>query len=144
MRLRKALLAAGLALIACTCAAEDAADGGFRTFWAGFRRAVVAGDATEVAALTHFPLEVRGPDDGDPVERYDRAGFAAIWKRLLAQTVYVPSNGQVIAKTMADVVAEKKEIAPADRLTDDSARVQQFEFRRIDGQWRLARAYLEE
>jgi hypothetical protein len=110
----------------------------------GFRQAVMDNAIDKIALMTHFPFEVRGPDDSDPVKTYDRTGFASIYKRLVTQTAYLPSAGQIISKSMQELIRGKKVITQADFLDENMMRFQQFEFTRIKGRWWFTRAYLEE
>jgi len=45
---------------------------------------------------------------------------------------------------MIYIIRERREIDDSHLLTDEFARVEGFEFSRIDGQWRFTRAYIEE
>lgn len=130
-------------LISSACSAE-VSDKSAQGFWRQFRQAVVNNDKEKVADMAQFPLEVRGVDDSNPVKQYDRAGFLAIYERLVAQPVYLPSAGQIVAKSMRAVMAEKAEIVAEDFLADNAFRIEQFEFERFEGGWRFTRAYLEE
>jgi len=126
-------------------AAEQAATSAdFAAFWREFRAAVLAADAQRAASLTRFPLEVRGPDDGDPVEPCTRAEFEAVFARLIAQVGYVPAGDHVLERSLREIVETLPAPPPKARLTADFARVEQFEFRLSNGRWQLTRAYLEE
>jgi hypothetical protein len=115
-----------------------------KDFWHSFRQAVLRNSIDQVSALTHFPFEVRGPDESDPIVFYDRKGFRNIFKRVVVQPVYVRSNGKSLVKSMLQVIEEKTDIIPADYLTSESMQIEQFEFQRIKGRWCFTRAYLEE
>lgn len=130
-------------LISGACSAEES-DTGLQSFWADFRQAVLDNDKDKIASMTHFPFEVRGPDDSDPVKHYDRTGFLAIYERLVVQRIYLASAGQFVSKSMRELIGGKSEITPGDFLTKNVIRFQQFEFERIKGRWRFTRAYLEE
>ena len=57
-----------VALWMLTCAAQLAVSD-FSDFWQRFRSAALAGNVEQIADLTRFPFETRGPLDGDPVRR---------------------------------------------------------------------------
>lgn len=127
--------------LACS-ANENASDA--NQFWSTFRQAVVDNNKERIASITRFPFEVRGPDDSDPVIRYDRKGFLAIYERLVAQSVYMPSEGKIVPKSMRQLISDKQELSPQDYLTSDAIQFHQFEFERIEGRWYFSRAFLEE
>jgi hypothetical protein len=135
-----------LPLLLAICTVGSAAESGmsFHSFWSEFRQAVVDNDKTKIASMTRFPFKVRGPDDSDPVKQYDRPGFLSIYERLVVQRVYLPEAGQIVAKSMRELIAGKSEITPEDFLTKNVVRFQQFEFERSKGRWWFTRAYLEE
>jgi len=116
----------------------------FQIFWNQFRTAVLSGDKVRVANLTHFPFETRGPTDNDPVRRYQRKAFIGLYDGLLKQPIYFLEGGKSISKTMRSVIEEKVEIRDRDVLTDNFARIEDFEFKRLNGHWRFTRAYTEE
>jgi hypothetical protein len=123
---------------------EEVSDDGFRPFWADFRQAVISNDKTKIASLTHFPFEVLGADDSNPAKFLDRKEFLDIYERLVVQTVYFPSGGQIVSKTMREMIYETKDIPKKDTNKGDAMQFQQFEFETIGGKWRFVRAYLEE
>jgi len=139
----KTVLPVILALFCVVCSAA-VKDSGSNQYWSTFRQAVLDNNKEKIVAMTRFPFEVRGPDDSDPLKHYDRKGFLAIYERLVAQPVFLPSDGKIISKSMRQLIGEKKEITPADYLTSDSIQFHQFEFKRIKGKWFFTRAYLEE
>lgn len=132
-----------LTLASGSCSAE-APDNGLRPFWTQFRQAVIDNDKAAVADMARFPFPVRGADDSDPVKSLDRIGFLNIYERLVAQIVYFPSGGQIISRSMRELIHDAAAPPAADPENGDSMRFHQFEFERIDGRWRLVIAYLEE
>lgn len=118
--------------------------GTFAEFWNAFRGAVDAKDAEALAAMARFPFETRGPEDGDPVHTLDRAAFVAAAERLLSEPVYVMDGGKLETKTVRDIVVVKVDPGDKAQMTEDFARVESLEFRRVDGVWRFSRAYTEE
>ena len=137
------LLSMVLSFIFCAYS-EELTDHSFRRFWADFRQTVISTDKTKITSLTHFPFEVLGPDDSDSVKFLDRKGFLDIYERLVGQTIYFPSGGQIVSKTMLQMINETKEIPKKDTNKGDAMQFQQFEFEVIGGKWRFVRAYLEE
>jgi hypothetical protein len=76
MRAFKIILPIILALFCVVCSAAEK-DSGYSQYWGEFRQAVLDNDKGKIADLTRFPFEVRGPDDSDPVKKYDTKGFLA-------------------------------------------------------------------
>jgi hypothetical protein len=113
-------------------------------FFHTFRHAVKSNNIEQVSTLTRFPFEVRGPDDSDPVRRFDRKGFPAILKRVLVQPVFVTADGKSVTKSMLQIVEEKRDLEEKDYDSPNFFRIEQFEFQRIRGRWAFTRAYLEE
>jgi len=117
----------------------------FQSFWDQFRTGVMSGDKTYIADLTRFPFETRGPDDGDPIHHYERKRFIKLYDRLMGELVYAfDDRGKMVNKTMRAVIEEKARVTERDVPSDDFARVENFEFKRLKGKWRFIRAYTEE
>jgi hypothetical protein len=117
----------------------------FQSFWDQFRAGVLSGDKAYIADLTQFPFETRGPDDGDPIRYYERKRFIKLYDRLMRELVYkFDDRGKLVNKTMRAVIQEKTRVIDRDIPSDDLARVENFEFKRLKGQWRFVRAYTEE
>lgn len=113
-------------------------------FWSQFREAVLSEEVDKVAAMTHFPLWVRGTEDSDPVMFYGKKNFKNIWKRLLDQQIVPSDSDQVVFKAMRQVIKERKKIRSKDFQTPEIIRVELFRFDKIDGRWLLTQGYLEE
>lgn len=121
---------------ACSVAAPPADD--LQAFWQKFRAAAGAHDAKALAALTQFPFETRGVDDADPVKKHEPAAFPELVKRMLSQNTGLA----VKEETHAQLIARTTHVAAQGR--GDSFRVGDLVFHRINGKWRLVRAYLDE
>lgn len=131
-------------LLICGGTAHAAEQTSIERYWSEFRQAVLEHKTEKVAAMTRFPLWVRGPGDGDPVTYYKNKDFSPILERLLRQKVLSLNGGRVVSKTMLQVIREKTEITQKDHLTENVISVEQFQFERINGRWLFTRAYLEE
>lgn len=132
-----------LIFISYACSAEKAIDNSFSVFWPEFRQAVISSDKNKIASLTHFPFEVLGVDDSYSARSFDRTGFLDIYERLVTQTIYFPQGNQIISKSMREMIYEAKNIPKKNINAGNTMQFEQFEFERIDGQWRFVRAYLE-
>lgn len=129
-----------LALVAGCSTSEAGA--GLDPFWSEFRRALRDGDEQAIVSLTRFPFELRGVVDGAPVESLAREEFLVVLERLLDQLVYLPDGGGIVSRSMSDLIRGAS--TPPALDPSGTARFQQFEFERVDGDWRFTRAFLEE
>ncbi|QWV98220.1 hypothetical protein KP005_02705 [Geomonas nitrogeniifigens] len=120
------------------------ANGDTQVFWNRFREAVLSGDSERVAALTKFPLWVRGPDDSDPVVYYGRKDFDKILKRLLNQEVSTWVDGKVVVQNMREIIREKHRITPKELRTPRDLSIELLQFEKTDGKWLFTRGYLED
>lgn len=139
--LRRYAAIALLLLVAITGLAE-ASD--VQLFWSRFREAALSGDSAGVAAMTKFPLWVRGPDDSDPVMYYERKDFYKIIKRLLNQEVLLLKDGKVLTTNMRQIINEKHRITAGDFKTPDQFSIELFTFEKRNGKWLFTRGYLED
>jgi len=137
-RRRAAILFLCILAIGCTTAGGSIQE--LPAFWNDFRTAALAEDIGRVAELTRFPLEVRGPDDSDPVVTRDRNGFAATFKQVLSQD----SGARAERETVKQFLERTRELPRNARSGESLARVGNFVFRRIDNRWLLVRIYLAE
>ena len=90
------LLTSCLALVVSCAPASSPPPPAFSTFWNEFRPAVLAGLVDEVASMTRFPLEVRGPDDADPVVTKDRDSFGGVLEQVMNQDSGVRAEGETV------------------------------------------------
>ena len=141
--LRAGLAAVSGALAALACSPEDGQHE-LEAFWTRFRQAVIEQDAEGVAALSRFPFEVRGLDDSDPIQRYDRAQFPALWERLIEQAVLRSEGAGIVPRSMRDLVVEAPHGPRLEAADASAARFEQFEFERVEGCWLFTLAYLED
>lgn len=130
-------LAVCVQLLAAGCAARGPAHE-FPVFWREFREAALAGDVDRLAAMTRFPLEVRGPDDADPVQRRGREAFAGTVARVMQQD----AGEQPRPETVRQFFERTREVPPQPDGARGTARVGDFVFERTGGRWRLVRIYL--
>lgn len=134
------LMLAFAVVVSCSCTASP--DGDFQTFWTEFRRASLAGDLAAIEKMSKMPLEVRGVDDSIPARMCDAKELAKVYPALLAQTIYRYQGDEVTESSLRDVLEQTPSVAS--HAGEQDVRVEQFEFGRVDGRWRLVRAYLEE
>ncbi|HEX7243322.1 MAG TPA: hypothetical protein VF263_23770 [Longimicrobiaceae bacterium] len=117
--------------------------GDAQAFWSEFRTAALANDTEHLGRLTRFPFTTRGSLDSDPVIEHDSTEFDALMLRLLEQ----PEDYQLNAVTTERDLLRATPTLDAENLSlsrDGWFRVGTFEFRRVDGAWRLTHAFTEE
>ena len=91
--------------------------------------------------MTRFPLEVRGPDDADPVAKEGRDSFG----RVLAQVMNQDSGVRADGETVRQYLQRTDDIGEANVEADGrAARVGDFVFERVGDRWMLVRVYLAE
>jgi hypothetical protein len=113
----------------------------FSTFWSAFRTAVLGDNVDQVASMTRFPLEVRGPDDADPIVKEGRDAFG----RVLAQVMNQDSGVRAEGETVRQYLQRTNDIGEANVEPDGhAARVGDFVFERVGDRWMLVRVYLAE
>ncbi|HVK99353.1 MAG TPA: hypothetical protein VM553_06040 [Dongiaceae bacterium] len=125
-----------------TLSCSAAADVDFQSFWTQFRKAALASDYTALEKMSKMPLEVKGVDDSMPSQQLDSAKLKQVFPALLAQKIYRYEGDELSELTLRQVLEQTSSVKAQADAKD--ARVEQFEFAKTDGQWRLIRAYLEE
>jgi hypothetical protein len=105
---------------------------------------LLAGNPAAIASMPRFPFEVQGGDDGDPVKRYNRQKFPAVFRQVVSQQVVVMTGNKVFEKTMLQIINEKKKLGDVDMAAPDFFTVELFSFHLIKGRWLFTRAYLEQ
>lgn len=117
----------------------EAKEGSAQAFWAEFRAAAIAGDTARLRAMTHFPFTTRGTMDEDPTLEHGPDAFGPLILAILNETVYTPAE-----MPRRDALAEVETVNPRDQGgPDDWFRVNDLEFRFVDGAWKLTHAYHE-
>jgi hypothetical protein len=134
------LLFCGFLLSAVACHASNK-EKSFELFWPEFRHAVLADDYSSLGKLIKFPLEVKGLDDESPAEFYEADQIKELFPILLSQVIYNYDQDELEEMSFREVITQKVVIKGDAAKTEQ--RVDQFEFKKIDGQWYLVKAYLE-
>ena len=108
----------------------------FDVFWADFRSAVLSNDSEAVMALTHFPFQIKGDYDGDPVILLDQAAF----ERNIAAMLARDPGTSLDKTTQRDLIADLVSPGP-DSL--NFAMFGGFVFERVDGRWWFVMANMD-
>ncbi len=94
--------------------------------------------------MTQLPLEIRGVDDSQPAQQYNKDQFGTIFAKILDQPVTAIEGEKIVTNTTRDIINSTKTITKEQNMTSDSFRVDQLVFEFKNGQWKLVRVYLEE
>lgn len=133
-----ALTIAGQAT-AQSCQAEAGAT------WTRYRAAIAARDADAAAALTRFPLLLRGDLDDSPSERIGKPAFKARFTDLIAQESGTRDTPYSVAQLAADTPALGSDGVDSPSC-DQGGRfdVGPLSFTRETGAWKLSTIYAVE
>ena len=111
-------------------------------FWIEYREAALSGDTARLLPLVNFPFTTRGSMDWDPVVKHGRTKFPALFARLLDQEIL----GRDFSMTERDLLFDTPRLPPeeVESSKDGWFRVGDFEFKRINGAWKLIHAFTDE
>jgi hypothetical protein len=89
--------------------------------------------------MTRFPLEVRGPDDADPVVSQNRDSFGRVFEHVMNQDSGVRAERETVRQYL-----QRTEDTGDSHVEPDgrAARVGDFVFERVADRWMLVRVYL--
>lgn len=109
----------------------------FETFWKKLHTAIVKKDYPAVSQLTEFPLVVKKSLTDTSVQSVSREEFAKFFNAYLQ----LPVSGDLVNKY--GLLCARKALSEDDMalVTDDSASVEDFEFQKVNGQWKLVYVY---
>jgi hypothetical protein len=102
----------------------------FIEFWQTFRKAIISNDTNAIFSSVKFPFETRGPQDRDPIIKYEQKDFLRVLSAFLKR-----SNGE------PDDI-RNTEIPDTSGIFGTEARVGNLEFNYSSGKWKLTFAYL--
>jgi hypothetical protein len=117
--------------------AAAAAQSDFSAYWRDLRAALLSDSPESVSRLARFPFTVRGEMDDDPVQQVDRAAFAAVVRRLLAQDVGLAPQPEPLSHYLARTPSP-----PANAIAGKTARVANMQFAWSPEGWQFVGAYL--
>ncbi len=112
-------------------------------FWAEYRAAALSGDTARLLPLVEFPFTTRGMMDTDPIVKHGREEFPALFARLLAQ---LNGSASEYGQTERQLLEETTRLPPEEVELSKNGwfRVGTFEFRRVDGGWKVVHAFTDE
>lgn len=124
--------------------ATQSSDTQAQRFWAEFAAAVARDDVQALQGMTHLPLRVRGEMDSDPARKVGRQRLAQTLGEVLDQPVYTtpPEGGAMVRRPLRQVITAMPELPVQAWLTPTIFRVEQLEFERLRGHWKLVLVYL--
>lgn len=123
--------------------APAAASPGFETVWPLFRQALLAEDAQALAAMTRFPLDLRGELDSGPPRRAAPSDLPAVIGRALRADTGLSLRATLTNQALVERLGTTLQPQRGVSLGPDTARVGAFAFMHTpDAGWRLWRVYL--
>jgi hypothetical protein len=108
--------------------------------WKRFRDAVERNDLKALAAMTQFPLQTRGPNDGDSIVMKTVEEFPTIIDHALS----VDSGMTETSLPVRDYIQQVPQLKPSHFSSPDQFRVANLVFRRRNGSWRLTQVFLDQ
>jgi hypothetical protein len=105
-------------------------------FWTAFKKAVKSENYHEILKLSKMPFETRGTMDEDPVMVLDQNAFLVNINAILTTDPGITASPTTQAKLVSQTKALKDE-------GGGFARVGDLVFRKVNGQWKFTRAYID-
>ncbi len=112
----------------------------FETFWKKLYTAIVKRDFQLVSQCTEFPLVVKKSLSDTAVQTIRKEEFV----RFFSNYLELPANetfGNKYSLLKARKALSEDDIS---LVTDDSATIEDFEFQKVNGQWKLVYVYATE
>ena len=109
----------------------------FEVFWKKLYTAIVKKDYQVLSQCTEFPLVVKKSLTDTAVQTIGREEFPAFFNAYLA----LPVSGELVNKY--GLLRARKTLNDDDMslVTEESASVEDFEFQKVDGRWKLVYVY---
>ena len=105
-------------------------------FWTAFQKAVESENYQEILNLSKMPFETRGTMDEDPFIVLDQNAFLVNINAILKTDPGITASPTTQAKLVSQTKALKDE-------GGGFARVGDLVFRKVNGQWKFTRAYID-
>lgn len=105
-------------------------------FWAAFKKAVESENYHEILKLSIMPFETRGTMDEDPLIVLDQNAFLVNLNAILTTDPGITASPTTQTKLVSQTKALKDE-------GGGFARVGDLVFRKVNGQWKFTRAYID-
>jgi len=116
---------------------SDPASKEFEAFWKQLYTAIVKKDYQAVSQFIEFPLVVKKNLTDASVQTVNQEEFGKFF------TIYLNLPGKEIYNNKYELLRARKSLSEDDLslLSDDSATIEDFEFQKIEGQWKLVYIY---
>lgn len=122
------------------CGRAQSADPAFKTFesfWKKFHTAIMDKDFQRLSTFTAFPLVVKKDIHDTAVQTIRREDFAAFFRQYLD----MPAGGDHPDKYAMLRVHKALTEEDEEMMSEDSATIEDFEFEKVDGAWKLVYIY---
>lgn len=109
----------------------------FETFWKKLYTAIVKKDYQAISQFIEFPLVVKKNLTDASVQTVNQEEFGKFF------TIYLNLPGKETYNNKYELLRARKSLSEDDLslLSDDSATIEDFEFQKIEGQWKLVYIY---
>ncbi|WP_295126647.1 hypothetical protein [uncultured Chitinophaga sp.] len=135
--MKKSILSlfAFLCLLVGNARSGDTEPKDFESFWKKLHSAIIKKDYTTLSQFVEFPLIVEGNREASGTQTVKKDGFPEFFSGYLSRT----SEDM----TRYDLLRAKKELSEEDLtlINDGSATIDDMEFQKIDGRWKLVYIY---
>lgn len=110
----------------------------FEAFWKKFYTALVKKDMQGVSGFIDFPLVVKKSLRDTAVQTIDKDQFASFFNDYLE----LPAKEEFANKY--NLLRARKLLSEDDKsmVSDDAATIEDFEFQKVDGKWKLVYVYM--
>jgi len=117
----------------------------FLEFWKHFRAAVLERKWEQIQSCTEFPLKTHGELDWSPQGEVTESKFQRLFEKFLAQRVFVTkADGQLAQLSLEEQIRNLVSPPKEEPSSRNWARVEDMQFRRTTGGWKLYLLYLDE
>ncbi|RAJ03851.1 hypothetical protein LX64_02728 [Chitinophaga skermanii] len=139
--MKKLLLLLGLCLyvfngFAQSNAANQSKD--FDQFWKKWHTAIMKKDYNAVSQFIEFPLVIKRGEGANAIQTVAKNDFATFFKSFLDEPMHDDQSRFTVLRGMKDLNEEDKML-----VDGDSATINDMEFEKVDGTWKLVYIYQE-
>jgi|GEM_PF-7124283 len=119
---------------------KEAAQVEFGVYWQQFHKAWVEKDFTQMQSLCRLPITVKGVMDGMKPQKITTKNFNEKLTHIMQEPSDELKNGKLVTTSVYEKIKSIEN--PKDLYSDDThMRVEDLEFEKINGSWKLTGLY---